>query len=254
MSDTTPVSAPRVALTIAALVTLGVLPALLVGWPDLDGTLAKVAWVMAESGSRTGLPVLLVAALVVLGTRPGGRPMLEVPIVTFVLAIVLGGGVVLNEFVIKPAFAIPRPNIVHLSEAGALDATPEFFYAMGDRTARSKALAPALDHPDAPALAPEVRDHWLAETGWSFPSGHAMVSTGVAVSLAILALAWVGGWRRRVLFIFVLWAIGVCWSRVLLGVHTPVDLVAGVGAGATLGAVAGTLCRRCVRPIDAADS
>lgn len=254
MSHTSPVSAPKVATAIAALVTIGVLPALLVSWPELDGALAKGAWVMAESGSRTGLPVLLVAALVLLGTRPSGRPMLEVPIVTFVLAIVLGGGAALNEFVIKPAFAIPRPNIVHLSEAGALDATPEFFYAIGDRSERSKALAPALDHPEAPALAPEVRAHWLLETGWSFPSGHAMASTGVAVSLAILALSWVTGWRRRVLFIFVVWAIGVCWSRVLLGVHTPFDLVAGIAAGATLGAIAGTLCLRLVQPIDSPET
>ena len=73
----------------------------------------------------------------------------------------------------------------------------------------------------------------IAETGYSFPSGHAMVSLcfyGMAAFLLIRALK---SWRQRMAVFTValclVVAIGI--SRIYLGVHYPTDVIAGYAAG-----------------------
>jgi membrane-associated phospholipid phosphatase len=60
---------------------------------------------------------------------------------------------------------------------------------------------------------------------WSFPSGHTMSATGLAVSLAVIL--WPTRWRTPALVVATVWAVGVGLSRVYLGYHFPSDVVAG---------------------------
>ena len=69
---------------------------------------------------------------------------------------------------------------------------------------------------------------WPA-VGYSFPSGHAMESTALAVALALLARG--TRWRWWAVAGGGLFALGVGVSRVHLGVHYPSDVVAGWCAG-----------------------
>jgi undecaprenyl-diphosphatase len=79
---------------------------------------------------------------------------------------------------------------------------------------------PALVHPVASA------------SGYSFPSGHAGGSAAVYGALALLALAGVAGWARLILVTgAALLVAAVAMSRVLLGVHYPSDVAAGVALG-----------------------
>lgn len=74
-------------------------------------------------------------------------------------------------------------------------------------------------------------DLWLSlapESDFSFPSGHAMGSAALAA--AIISLTWVTRWRWGALILSILFATGVCWSRLYLGVHYPSDILAGVVA------------------------
>lgn len=75
----------------------------------------------------------------------------------------------------------------------------------------------------------------IDETGYSFPSGHAMVSLCFYGILAYLISRHIPRWRWRLL-LFILTAIFVAAigiSRIYLGVHYPTDVLAGYAAGCT---------------------
>lgn len=82
---------------------------------------------------------------------------------------------------------------------------------------------------------PELVMHSMRVAGWSFPSGHSLMSTAVFLTLGgLLAGGTARRSVRRYLFglaVFLAVVVGV--SRVYLGVHWPSDVVAGwlVGTG-----------------------
>jgi membrane-associated phospholipid phosphatase len=68
--------------------------------------------------------------------------------------------------------------------------------------------------------------------GWSFPSGHAQAAGTLWTWLALEARRVTSGQSRAIWMPFaLLLAAGISFSRVYLGVHTPVDVVIGVGLG-----------------------
>ena len=81
--------------------------------------------------------------------------------------------------------------------------------------------------------------------GTSFPSSHTAVTVAVVIALVPFlprALAWVA----------IAYAILVGWSRVYLGVHYPLDVLAGAGIGMAVGGLVllalGVLLRRAGEP------
>ncbi|MGL5515135.1 MAG: phosphatase PAP2 family protein, partial [Sporomusa sp.] len=73
----------------------------------------------------------------------------------------------------------------------------------------------------------------IQESGYSFPSGHAMASVYFYGMAAFLIMRTVAKWRWRLvvatLAVFLIIAIGI--SRIYLGVHYPSDVIAGYAAG-----------------------
>ena len=81
---------------------------------------------------------------------------------------------------------------------------------------------------------------YLQGNSFSFPSGHAMGSIiGYGMLLYMLRRVWpAGGWRRRVVDVAAaLCILAIGFSRVLLGVHYPSDVLGGWAAGAAWMAV-----------------
>ena len=116
-------------------------------------------------------------------------------------------GTVINQF-LKITFRIPRPWVID----------PDFSYYEGARE---------------------------AATGYSFPSGHTQNAVGTFGVLALLSKTRLSGRIHR---LFVVGCIGtavaVAFSRMLLGVHTPLDVLVSAGIALVLLAVGHLFFRR----------
>ncbi len=80
-------------------------------------------------------------------------------------------------------------------------------------------------------LRPDLWEHLVLETTFSFPSGHAIASTALAAS--IVAALWFTRWRVQAVWLGVLYVLVIGFTRLYLGVHYPSDIIAGwlVGIG-----------------------
>lgn len=72
---------------------------------------------------------------------------------------------------------------------------------------------------------PDLWETIVTETTYSFPSGHAMISSAVAFSL--MFLYWRSKWRWLIVGAGAFYFLSVSVTRLYLGVHYPSDVVAG---------------------------
>jgi phosphatidylglycerophosphatase B len=214
----------------------------------LDGVAAVFAYWITESGSKFAVPVIaIVMTGIVVGRQgiSGKRRLFETAAIVIVLSLVLGAGAYVNEHWIKPWFAVPRPNIVELADAGALKMTVEAFYARPDKRIRSAHLRETLTDEQfrAVLLHPSIREHWIRESGFSFPSGHSLSAMLCATFFLAMGLELFRGRRRCPFYLLVLWAVLVCYSRPILRVHSTTDVSIGGLEGVVLGATSFILVR-----------
>lgn len=244
MSDSPPApTPPRSARAVLGVLPLALGGAFLLPRIDLGGDVAYAASWLTELGGIYGAPLVTLVVAGVYLSRPGlsaRERRREAGVLATALLVIVGLFAWLNEFVVKPGFGQPRPNIVELADAGVLGMTPAAFYALGDKDARRAYLATLhLEH-----LPAAIRGHWLRETGYSFPSGHALFSMTLATCFACLGLWALDGPRRWCLLLLVPWALSVCYTRPLLRVHTPTDVLVGGSLGACAGLTAAWITQR----------
>ena len=79
----------------------------------------------------------------------------------------------------------------------------------------------ALFHRQRPSFWPSL----VTEHSYSFPSGHAMVSS--ALALCLIMLTWHSRWRWAVTVGGAIFTMLIGFSRLYLGVHYPTDILAG---------------------------
>ena len=210
---------------------------------DLTQPFAQFAYWLSFSGGTSGAPFVILLILLLLVSRAGisaQQRWKEACIIILITVISAGGGAAINEHLIKPALKLPRPNIEWLADdngSGLLQMSSQEFYALGDKAERSTLLANVMaDEPKE--LSPRIRTHWIAETGYSFPSGHAFTALFIATFFLLLATNLLSSKRRWLFYALLPWALAVCYSRPILRVHTPLDITVGGFQGLALGFVA----------------
>ena len=87
---------------------------------------------------------------------------------------------------------------------------------------------------------PTVVNRVPCGTGLSFPSAHASDHFAIALFLG-MAFA---RKRRWIWFLVIFWAALICYAQVYVGVHYPVDVLAGAILGALVGFSFGLIYRR----------
>lgn len=98
-------------------------------------------------------------------------------------------------------------------------------FGMGGAAAANIILK-LLFHRDRPTFWQSL----ITETGYSFPSGHAMLSA--ALILCIIAIVWRTKYRWLAIIVGAVVVIMIGLSRLYLGVHYPTDIIAGWSASA----------------------
>lgn len=75
----------------------------------------------------------------------------------------------------------------------------------------------------------------IAETGFSFPSGHATVASAFFVAVIFCVYVFYQNWpkvlKRLIAIVSVLLIVLVSASRLVLNVHRPIDVVCGIVLG-----------------------
>ncbi len=219
------------------------------GFPDLMIGLAPISLSVSATGSMEGALLLALALALVHIARPGNdavRGIRECFVLAVALGLFLGGGAAFNGQILKPWIAAPRPNIEMLArfpstESPVLRMSAEDFYGLGGRGVRQAHLNEVLNSPEMHAvlkLPSGLRAHWIRETNYSLPSTHAFTAMFVATFFLLLGSASAAGWRRVLSYCLPLWAVLVCYSRPLLWVHRPADVLIGGLLGIALASAA----------------
>ncbi|MCG8581642.1 MAG: phosphatase PAP2 family protein [Bacteroidales bacterium] len=207
-----------------------------------DGWAASFWLFISDSGGTLGVPLITIVFCVLVSWHNKGwkRKMLSIIFSLIAFSIVLGVVARLNEYFIKEQLKVQRPNIQFLSEEKGFDS--HAFYAYESKEERQRYLMHFLRVEsgqitfDGEALHVKVLEHWGQETGYSFPSGHSFNAFLMATVMSYIILFVYTDFRRRRFFILpFIWATLVALSRVILGVHSPLDITCGAAMGILIG-------------------
>lgn len=150
------------------------------------------------------------------------------------LLLTLGGIALLNEFAVKPMVSLPRPSHVFLLGGEQADLLSQFYLKSVPERQTFLAAHIQSNSEKFAAVSPLVLAHWVAEPGYSFPSGHSQNVFLLAAMLTFWLCLQLPSGQRRWCLLPLAWAILVCLSRVALGVHSELDVSIGAGLGLLL--------------------
>ena len=194
----------------------------------LDSTLAKcLYWITFTGTAPYGVATVLLLLVWCFLLLPKKQ------FVSLAFAVTISQIVSLNlSHELKSVFKEPRPNAVWLAKQGLLDV--DRFYDVAPRL-RQELLAQALDkraiqQPNQ-AFYPQIKHHWQTEVGFSFPSGHTIFAVTLVLTASYYLLLAGNVWLPSLL---TMWGLLMGYSRMLLGMHWPQDLLFSTFLGAAI--------------------
>jgi phosphatidylglycerophosphatase B len=202
-----------------------------------DSVWATICFWATQSAGRVGTIYVVVAACVLFAA---GQQTWRGKAVVFIrslltLIVVLSSFAYLNEHAIKRSIRASRPSHTYIVKQTEFNQKLDSIYSLAEseKTTFFKGLISA-DTISFATIDPRVLDHWVEETGYSFPSGHSFNAFLLAGIIAYGIYQIVPNNRRALCTIPLFWASLVAISRVAMGAHTAWDVSVGSGMGLVL--------------------
>ena len=151
------------------------------------------------------------------------------------LIVILSSFAYVNEYLIKPSIRASRPSHTYIVKQARSNARLDSIYSLAENNKKIffRNLVSA-DTTTFGSIDPRVLEHWVEETGYSFPSGHSFNAFLLAGIIAFGIYQSVLKNRRYLCAIPLLWASLVALSRVAVGAHTAWDVSVGSAMGLVL--------------------
>lgn len=214
----------KTALTVCIFALLLLIPPMLlimVGWhwsPESQFESMKgLLWLTDTAGAPYSiLTSLLFLSIVTFIFRTEKKQLLKILLVIISVVLLQQG----LKTALKSTFKEPRPYVEWLATQYQIPTSD--FYEL-KRSERAKLIKETIKRDEN--IPKWQRKHWQAETGFSFPSGHMLFAAGWALFLIALF------WQQRLYALSIglaLWAEGIAFSRMLLGMHWPIDIIASI--------------------------
>ncbi len=198
---------------------------------------------ISHTGGTLGVPFITLIFCFIISFQFKGwqKKVLVISLSLFAFSFILGGFARINEYFIKEELKVERPNMLYLKDHYGFNT--QQFYGYNDKTERKRYLRWFLQQQNTKpvqinnkSLHPKILEHWIDETGYSFPSGHSVNAFLMSTLIGYILLFIYSDFRRKTLFLLpFLWATLVALSRVILGVHSPTDITLGAFMGCAVG-------------------
>lgn len=153
------------------------------------------------------------------------------------LCLFFGALAYLNEHYTKPILKLQRPSHVYILDKTGHLGSIDSLYNLSKEQRRGFFSSLIKNNSAVFGQVDEnIREHWIKEAGFSFPSGHSFNAFlfAMVISYAIIynrsrpAL-------RKLFFVPFIWAFMVALSRVAVGAHSALDVSVGAAAGIGIG-------------------
>lgn len=148
----------------------------------------------------------------------------------------------MNEFLLKKIIQKPRPNQIYLVEKGYINIDADTFLRMPGSEKKDFLSNKFKSESDIPEkIYPPIFNNWIKDSGFSMPSGHALISYFLGTVICFVIYNTFKGRRKYLISIPVIWCMLVSLSRVISGMHYPADITAGAFIGMMLAFVINAL-------------
>ncbi|WP_025153131.1 phosphatase PAP2 family protein [Morganella morganii] len=208
---------------IAGVILLMLVPlvTLLTGWrwqPSGDDDLLRGLRYLTDTAAYPlAIIVSLIFCILFVRLFRGSRKQALRAAVLILVVVAAGQGI---KVAMKNTIKEPRPYVVWLAQQNSV---PENEFYDLSRKARVQLLNNTVkNHYQVPGW---LLKHWKSETGYAFPSGHALFAGAWALILFVFFTA---QGRRGLAGVILLWGILAEYSRLALGMHWPSDIIMSV--------------------------
>lgn len=151
---------------------------------------------------------------------------------TIALILFLSAFAFINEHLTKKILKLPRPSHSFVFDHAKTETKVDSLYKL-DEHGRELFLQELITNNKNSFvnIDEKVLDHWVEESGYSFPSGH---SFNAFLLACILSFSLFNSQNKTVRLFYILpfiWAVSVAVSRVAIGAHSALDVSFGAALG-----------------------